>query len=819
MKGVDTMLHSKMKWLLKEMPPQDQIQALAHQLGVSLMLAQMLWVRGIRSYDQASLFLHGTLDQLHDPMALKGMDKAVSRIQQALASSEKIRIYGDYDADGISSTSLMITLFQQLGAHFDTYIPHRMKEGYGLNIPAMDHAFEHGVKLIVTVDTGISAVEQIAYANQLGIDVIVTDHHEPPEVLPNALTLVNPKLPDCPYPFKGLAGVGVAFKLAQALLGRVPEELLEFVTLGTIADLMPLQGENRILVRHGLERMRHSSNLGIRALFETAEIQLSQVGSTQVAFAMAPRINASGRLEHAQIAVQLLTTEDKKEAQGLAQHLDALNRARQDLVEEITNEAAIQLAQKMEQSRDGHVPNVIILAGEDWNVGVIGIVASKILERHYRPTLILSIDSETGKCKGSARSIHGFDMYEALTACADVLEHYGGHQAAAGLTIRREHLEAFDTRMNQLADQWLTPEHYVATTEIDLECQLSEANLTFIESLAMLEPFGMSNPAPRVMMTGLRVKDRRQLGQEKQHLKLTLTQGSTELDAIAFRSGELANLMSDHAALDVLGELQVNEWNGRRKAQLLVQDMAVRHLQWFDGRGSRNFKRYIEDTYTAWEQVACGSSMDAEMQGIVACEPFWQQDPFAREIDLEKFSLWVYDNEVGIRPHSYDRDTTPYELGKLKSLYMVDVPDQMQAIDRILDQGNQLERIHALYRDTMAPAERLTLPTREQFKRIYVEMRNERSWTASMQGNSFIYRLQKQTGLSQRTLDYVMAVFKELAFIIEDSGMITINDQPKKSDLTTARAYQALEQRTEVEQLLVGSSSEQLSKRFQRRYS
>ncbi|OPA80378.1 single-stranded-DNA-specific exonuclease RecJ [Paenibacillus selenitireducens] len=814
------MLHSKMKWLLKETPQQDQIQALADQLGVSPMLAQMLWVRGIQNVDQAKLFLHGNLDHLHDPMKLKGMAKAVGRIQQALASGEKIRVFGDYDADGISSTSLMIALLNQLGANFDTYIPHRTKEGYGLNLTAMDHALEHGVKLIVTVDTGISAVPQIAYANQLGIDVIVTDHHEPPEVLPDAFTLVNPKLPDCPYPFKGLAGVGVAFKLAQALLGRVPEELLEYVTLGTIADLMPLQGENRILVRQGLNRMRDSSNLGIRALFETAEIQLSQIGSTQVAFAMAPRINASGRLEHAQIAVQLLTTEDPKEAKELAQHLDALNRARQDLVEEIANEAVIQLEQKMQLSPDGRVPNVIILAGEDWNVGVIGIVASKILERHYRPTLILGIDPETGKCKGSARSIQGFDMYEALTECSDLLEHYGGHQAAAGLTVQRENIGAFEERMNQLADQWLTPEHYVASTEVDLECQLCDANLALIESLAMLEPFGMSNPAPRVMMKGLRVKDRRQLGQEKQHLKLTLSEGSTELDAIAFRSGELATLMADHAALDVLGELQVNEWNGRRKAQLLVQDMAVRHTQWFDGRGNRNPKRYIEETYSAWEQVASGSAADAEKQGIVACEDFWRRDPFSQEIDLEKFSLWVYDNEVGIRPASpaKNMDTVPYELGKLKSLYMVDVPDTMQVIDRILDQGNQLERIHALYADTIAPAERLTIPSREQFKRIYVEMRNEGSWPAAMKGNSFIYRLQKQTGLSQRTLDYVMAVFKELAFIVEHSGTISMNDQPQKADLTTAKAYQELEQRTEVEQQLVGSSSEQLSKRFQRRY-
>ncbi|WP_152391745.1 single-stranded-DNA-specific exonuclease RecJ [Paenibacillus guangzhouensis] len=810
------MLHSKMKWLLKENPQPEQVQRLAEETGVSSFIAQLLIVRGIDTVEQVEMFLRGSLTDLHDPFLLKGMTAAVERIERALEQGEKIRIYGDYDADGVSSTSLMIELFRALGANFDTYIPHRMTEGYGMNIPAMDHAAEHGVQLIVTVDTGISAVDQIAYANQLGIDVVVTDHHEPPEILPNAVALVNPKIHDCPYPFKGLAGVGVAFKLAHALLGRVPEELLEFVTLGTIADLMPLNGENRILVRYGLERMRRSTNLGVRALFETADMKLPQIGSTQVAFAMAPRINASGRLEHAMQAVELLTTRDPGQAKQLAVHLDALNRARQDLVEEITVEAVQQLELKMASSQDGALPKVIVLAGEGWNVGVIGIVASKILERYYRPTLILGIDAETGMCKGSARSIEGFNLYEALTECSELLDHYGGHEAAAGLTMERDHLAAFEARMISLAERCITAEHEMASIEIDLECKLSEATVAFIESLEELAPFGMANPAPRVKMRGLRLKESRQIGQEKQHLKLTLAEGRLELDAISFRNGPLAGLMNDEAVLDLVGELQINEWNGRRKAQLLVQDLAVPHVQCYDGRGTRNPQQYIEKTHVAWEQAGRFSIYGPKQHGIVASDAYWRQwdePPF----DTDTFTCLVYDQEVGLRPISSISKQQHFEVADLQSLYLIELPEEVTVVDAILQYAARLERIYVLY-DNLPAEDCLRVPSREEFKRVYVDMMRERSWSASESGNAFIRGMKQRTGLSDRTLQHVMEVFTELGFIQEVSGRVVIVEQPQKADLTTAQAYRDLERKSAVEEQLLAVSASQLARRFGRQY-
>lgn len=416
------MLYSKYEWRIRS-AESSITDRLAQDLSLPPMVASLMASRGIHSAEDGRRFLYGTFELTHDPYLMQGMQEAVSRIRKALEDREHILIYGDYDADGVSSTSLMIHLMRYLGASYDIYIPHRSNEGYGLHNHALDWAHQQGVSLVITVDTGISAVEQIAYANSLGIDVIVTDHHEPPEVLPEAYALINPKIPTCSYPFKGLAGVGVAYKLAQALVGEPPEEWLQIVSIGTIADLMPLTGENRVLVKHGIESMRSTKYEGIRCLLEVSGIHVEQVTAVNVAFSMAPRINASGRLDHAGRAVTLLTTEHREEAERLAWELDGLNKDRQQVVENIVQEA---LGMVQNRWRGQEVPPVIVLAGEGWNVGVVGIVASKILERFYRPVVILGIDPETGNCKGSARSIPGFDIYAALHSCKDVMDHFGG---------------------------------------------------------------------------------------------------------------------------------------------------------------------------------------------------------------------------------------------------------------------------------------------------------------------------------------------------------------------------------------------------------
>ncbi|MEF2243311.1 single-stranded-DNA-specific exonuclease RecJ [Paenibacillus sp. IITD108] len=577
------MIERRTRWSVADWSNEQEGLALtlSKQLNLSLLVTRLLVKRGYSEQESASRFLSCTVEQLHDPFLLKGMEQAVNRLKKAIENNEKIRIYGDYDADGVTSTSLLIRLFASLNCRFDYYIPHREKEGYGLNRGAIEQAVQDGIDLMVTVDTGISAADEIDYANQLSLDVIITDHHEPPAVIPAACAVVNPKQEDCPYPFKGLAGVGVAFKLACALLGTIPREWTDLVSIGTIADLMPLTDENRVMVQMGLKQINDSAAIGIQALAKVSGLDIHVLTSTNIAFGLAPRLNAAGRLEHAGQAVELLISNRMEAALELAERLDALNKERQAIVEEIVEQAEEQWQAKLADCRRGssdqlnaqQEPGVIVLAGEGWNVGVIGIVASKLLEKYYKPVIILGIDRATGMCKGSARSIEGFDLHAALTSCEEWLDHYGGHQAAAGMSMRREHVASFAEAMSVLAYERLTEEDWIPKSAIDLACTLEEASLSTIEQLAMLEPFGAGNPSPKLMFNNIVVKDRRAIGKDAKHLKLQFGAGQQVLDAIGFGVGHHAALLKAGHAVDVIGELSVNEWNGRRTPQLQISDI------------------------------------------------------------------------------------------------------------------------------------------------------------------------------------------------------------------------------------------------------
>jgi len=571
------MIERKTRWTVAPWSQSEEEQAaeLRASLKLSPLISKLLVQRGYKDVHTAHSFLYGGEEGLHDPYLLAGMKEAVDRIRQAGDCGERIRIYGDYDADGVSSTTLLVYLFRELGYHFDYYIPHRALEGYGLNRNAIKQAADDGINLIVTVDTGISAFDEVEYAKELGIDVVVTDHHEPPEVLPQACAVVNPKQAHCAYPFKGLAGVGVAFKLATALLGRAPMEWSNIVSLGTVADLMPLVDENRILVRAGVERLQHAAGIGFRALAEAAGIELSAITSTGIAFGMAPRINAAGRLDHAKRAVELLITDDYDTAILAAIALDSLNKERQRIVESMTAAAELNWLSKCAEAekQNKNAPSVIVIAGEGWNVGVIGIVASKLLERHYKPVIVLGIDETTGMCKGSARSIEGYDLHAALTKCEEFLEHYGGHQAAAGMSLHRNQLEAFEQRLCELADQWLNDEDWIPKTMIDMVCTLEDASLATISELAQLEPFGAGNPSPRVLFDKIGLADKRALGKDSKHLKLSLGPRRGQLDAIGFGMGVYADSLRIGSRIGVVGELSINEWNGMRKPQLQLHDI------------------------------------------------------------------------------------------------------------------------------------------------------------------------------------------------------------------------------------------------------
>ncbi|MGO4791929.1 single-stranded-DNA-specific exonuclease RecJ [Paenibacillus sp. 2KB_20] len=788
------MLYSKYEWRIRS-AESSIIDRLAQDLSLPPMVASLMASRGIQSAEDGRRFLYGTFELTHDPYLMQGMQEAVPRIRKALEDREHILIYGDYDADGVSSTSLMIHLMRYLGASYDIYIPHRSNEGYGLHNHALDWAHQQGVSLVITVDTGISAVEQIAYANSLGIDVIVTDHHEPPEVLPEAYALINPKLPTCPYPFKGLAGVGVAYKLAQALVGEPPEEWLQIVSIGTIADLMPLTGENRVLVKHGIESMRNTRYEGIRCLLEVSGIHVEQVTAVNVAFSMAPRINASGRLDHAGRAVTLLTTEHRDEAERLAWELDGLNKDRQQVVENIVQEA---LSMVQNRWRGQEVPPVIVLAGEGWNVGVVGIVASKILERFYRPVVILGIDPETGNCKGSARSIPGFDIYAALHSCKDVMDHFGGHPSAAGMSLHRDRLEEFEQGLHRYAEEALEEEHLIAICEADLEASLSEVSVPVIEQIEQLSPFGMANAVPKIVFRDVVIKEVRKIGKEGKHLKLRLQQKREVMDAISFGWGHLADILPVGTAVDVLGELSVNEWNGSRKVQLMIQDICAPYQQVFDYRGIKEPLQEIQ----RWR---------AELEPHLRCPAVRSAVVYAKDShpeiksQLYDMCLWVYDRNAGIMP---DNDIAENSQEDISVLFVLDVPETAEQLDAFMSAFHSVPNIFMLH-PTRNLHERLQIPDREQFKKLYVSLAGMTS--APMSENEVVARLQKQTSLSTRMLLKVLDVFEELAFIQRVQGQITFIPKPEKKPLDASRHFRELSDLADMEQHLLHAGTEQLT--------
>lgn len=544
---------------------------LSAKLGIAEPIAQLLINRGITSENTAWGFLNDSLVNLNDPFLMKDMQRSVDRIKGAIKSKEKITVYGDYDVDGITSTALLYLVLKKFGATVDYYIPERQSEGYGLNTTAIENIYHTGTSLLITVDCGISAFDEIkAFCGML--DIIVSDHHQPPEPLPDAYAILNPKCPDCRYPDKQLAGVGVAFKLCQALCRTIEgaeDSLyghLDLVALGTIADIVPLIDENRILVKEGLKQAARTTNIGLKALFDICGIKESRIDAGKIGYMVAPRLNAVGRISNAANAIELLITNDETTAANLARHLDHENMQRQVVEKEILAAAEKLLAGiNIEQER------VLVLSGAGWHPGIIGIVASRLVDRYYRPVIIIS--EQEGLGKGSCRSIPGFDMYEALSACSDILIKYGGHRMAAGLTLQCDKISELRQRLSLFACQKLKDDDYVPVINIDAVVALDEINSAFIEELSCLSPYGMGNPSPTFVSKGTSLESIHKVGQEGRHLKLTVRQGHSTKDVISWEMGCLADAITSKSSVDLVFIPEFNEWQGRKTIQLRAYDI------------------------------------------------------------------------------------------------------------------------------------------------------------------------------------------------------------------------------------------------------
>ena len=567
------MIYSK-KWTLKYKGEVKETN-LSKKINISPEISQILNNRGIENEKDAEIFMNPSLEYLRDPFLMKDMKKSTERIKKAIENKERIYIYGDYDVDGVSSTSILYLYFKSIGFPVKYYIPNRLEEGYGINEDAIKKIHDDGCDLIITVDCGITSVKEVELANELGIDVIITDHHECQSEIPDAYAIVNPKQEDCNYPFDMLCGCGVAFKMIQALTDE--EEFktsmfdyLEIVTLATICDIVPLIDENRIIVKNGLKLMKEGKNLGLRELIKVCGIETNKIGSSHIGFSIGPRINASGRLGYSYLGVQLFTTDNEDEAKEIANILEGKNIERQMIESKMYKEAE-EILSSDERFKDD---KVLVIAKEGWQHGIIGIVASKLTEKYYKPTILLTI--EDGEATGSARSIKGFSIFDALVSCKDLMNKFGGHEQAAGLALDAKNIDELRVRINEIADYNLSKEDLIENIKVEYELKEDSATLDLVDNLHKLEPFGLSNPSPRFIMRDLLLTNIFKMGKNKQHLKI-IVENKKSYECVGFNMAYLADNFQLGDKVDILFQVDENNYNNERKVQFLLKDIRLSH--------------------------------------------------------------------------------------------------------------------------------------------------------------------------------------------------------------------------------------------------
>lgn len=533
----------------------------------SNLISNLLYSRGIKTEIDIDEFLYPSIDKLYSPFGLKDMDRAIETIDSAIKGQKKIIIYGDYDVDGITSTSILYRALKRLGVEVGYYIPDRVNEGYGINLEAIDYLKSIATDLIITVDCGVSSIKEVEYAKKLGMQIIVTDHHECQSEIPDTI-VVNPKRKDCTYPFKYLSGCGVALKLVQALWFHYGltgfDDYLDVAAIGTIADVVSLTGENRIIVKNGLKMLKTSDKCGIKAIKEVFGLK-GDINSYNVAFQIAPRINAVGRLSNAKIAVELFTTNDYDKALQIAKFLDQENKNRQQIEEEILNDAIEQI----ESSSALKYDRVIVLSSDKWHIGVVGIAASKVCERYNRPVILICTEGENGR--GSGRSIEGFNLFEHLCKCSEYLTKFGGHEMAAGISIEKKNIGAFRKKINELAEK-VSSDIFEEKLYLDLCIDEKSVNMENAEMIQNLQPFGAGNPSPVFMIDGVHIKSKKIIGKNEKHIKLYLEKNDCTFDAVYFNGVETVNGL-DTDDIDIAFNININEWNNKKNVQLVIKDV------------------------------------------------------------------------------------------------------------------------------------------------------------------------------------------------------------------------------------------------------
>ncbi len=567
-------------WNLKKQGDLNEVKHLSAALNVNMVIARLLVQRGITTFEEAKSFFRPRLSDLHDPFLMKDMDKAVERIEKAIANQEKVIVYGDYDVDGTTSVALMYSFLKPRIKNIKYYIPDRYSEGYGISPQSITYAIEHGVSLVIALDCGIKAVDRIAEAKAGGVDFVLCDHHNPDEKVPDAVAVLDPKQEDCNYPYKELSGCGVGFKLVQGYCQKnnLDQEeiydLLDLVVVSIASDIVPITGENRVLSYYGLKKLNSDPGIGLQTIINLAGIANTEITISDIVFKIGPRLNASGRIEHGKKSVQILVSEDEVKSDLIGEEIDSFNEIRKTLDRDITQEALDMIENNIELK---HL-NSTVLYNRDWHKGVVGIVASRVTEQYYRPSIILT--ESNGLATGSARSVRDFDLYEAIGQCSDLLESYGGHMYAAGLTLKIENIPAFRQRFEEIVTRQITDMQQTQTIEIDAKISLSDITPRFYRILKQFAPFGPHNMAPVFMTEDVfDAGTSRLVGKNQEHLKLDLVEpdiNSGKFAGIAFNQSEAFPMITSGSPFDVCYSIAENEYRGKVNLQLYIKDIKMR---------------------------------------------------------------------------------------------------------------------------------------------------------------------------------------------------------------------------------------------------
>lgn len=741
------MIKSKYTWDVKS-PENEITEDVSLDLKLTPIVKKILESKAITDKEDIEDLLKNK-QVMHDAWLMSDMKKAIDRINLAIDQNQKILVYGDYDADGVTSTTILVETLKALGAHVGWYIPNRFSEGYGPNEMAFKNAHEEGISLIITVDNGIQGHDEIQMIQDLGVDVIVTDHHEIGRTMPDAFAIVHPMHPGFDYPFKYLCGAGVAYKLAQNLLDEPPAHFLGLVAIGTVADLVSLTDENRTLVQKGLEVLNEHCPASIKAILKQAGYS-DVITEETIGFIIGPRLNAVGRLEDAALAAELLMTDNDEEAEFLAEQVEFFNQERKDIVAQITEEA---LAAAEDQVKQGS--KFLLLAQADWHEGVLGIVASKIVETYSLPTLILNIDEAQDHAKGSARSIEQVSMFEILNAHSDLISKFGGHHMAAGITMPIENIESLRQGLNDWMAQLASTTSLEPRKKIDVKVTETDITIKNIKDIQRLRPFGTDFSSPCFELEGVMVNQAKAIGQDKKHLKLVL--GDSQLQAIFWQNGQLVKELGEQQPVNVIGTLQINEWNGFQSPQFMIQDLASNNLQILDYRSKSKVSGFEQDS----SNVAYLIHSKSEKLGD---------------------NYYYYGDTI---EQSYDK------------YVFRDLPPSIQAIKTTLKTVDVSQIYLVLNHERSIYFE--GMPKMATFKNCFKALATKKETNLAKEGMQLCQFLNIQPSM----LKFILKVFLDLEFIKDENGIIKMNSVSTKREIESSKYYQGRLDRIEVEKVLL----------------